>query len=337
MTPDNSFEEPTEDDVIPPQYRGMSREVVEELWQRPVYLDPEKNKEEQERRDKALEAISRKEQAKQPAAENASETQESAVQLETYEGLPNVEQGFKAINEKLNVENPDWDLIKRNIYDMLTTRSGYAGLMAQHGNDLPKMLEGLKDEREAYNDLVRDKMKSWVDGSSGEYKWESNPGWFGINTRPEAPRREAVNIKTYVTIPTEQYPFVEHIPALAQELRKLSLDTDDIIQVKVPENFATFISKNDSIVVHYKNLDNSNKIQGVLDAWMSQYGIQEEPREMDRVKVAADAKNESFSDLVASNITNWLKQQHGKYDSSTLAQLAVKYAIEQSQTPPELQ
>ena len=29
-------------DVIPPQYKGMPSEVVEELWQNPIYVDAEK-------------------------------------------------------------------------------------------------------------------------------------------------------------------------------------------------------------------------------------------------------------------------------------------------------
>lgn len=275
------------------------------------------------------------ERATQQKTEKVASRNSEMPEFERFKGLPNITQGLNALAKRLTGANPDWQTIQKIIYDMLTTRSEFTKLMEKNGNDLPKILEGLTKEREEYNELVKGTLPKWVD-QSGEFKWESNPAWFGINTRPEAPRREAVNIKTYATIPTGQHNFAQHLPLLAQELRKLSLESDDIIQVKVPGNFATFISKNDSIVVHYKKAENGERIQEILSRWMGRYNVQEEPREMDRTKAAADSKGSSFTDLVAQNIAGWLKDNHGKYDSSMLSKLAVEYAIEQSQRPPEI-
>ena len=48
--------------VVPSQYRGMPSEIVEELWQNPIYIDEAKNKSEIERRQNALEEIKKAEQ-----------------------------------------------------------------------------------------------------------------------------------------------------------------------------------------------------------------------------------------------------------------------------------
>ena len=55
--------------AIPPQYEGMPSELVEELWQNPVYVDEEKNKSETERRQTALGEIKRTEQDKEAQKE----------------------------------------------------------------------------------------------------------------------------------------------------------------------------------------------------------------------------------------------------------------------------
>jgi hypothetical protein len=68
-------------DVIPPQYKGMPSEVVEELWQNPVYVDAEKNKSETERRQRAIEAIK--------TGEENREAGKKKQLTERYAGLPN--------------------------------------------------------------------------------------------------------------------------------------------------------------------------------------------------------------------------------------------------------
>lgn len=117
-------------------------------------------------------------------------------------------------------------------------------------------------------------------------------------------------------------------------MRQLALESDDIIQVKIPESLSGFISHNDSMVVHFKKKENGDKILGILNSWMQANSIHESPREMGRTKIAADSKDTSFSDLVAKNIASWLEQNTGKYGSSLLASEAVKHAIEQSQKSP---
>jgi hypothetical protein len=65
-----------DDNSIPSQYRGLPRDVVEQLWQPPQFIDPEINKKEQERRKKALEQISQQE-----AQDISTETQDLDSQM----------------------------------------------------------------------------------------------------------------------------------------------------------------------------------------------------------------------------------------------------------------
>lgn len=68
-----------EPNIIPPQYKGMPSEVVEELWQSPVFVDEEKNISEVERKQTALEAIKKK--------ENDRETAKQKYLTEKYKDL----------------------------------------------------------------------------------------------------------------------------------------------------------------------------------------------------------------------------------------------------------
>ncbi len=75
---------PQEENLIPPQYRGLPSEVVEEMWQNPVYVDAEKNKSEVERRNAALEQLK--------AQEVSREGTKQKLLTERYARLPKEQQ-----------------------------------------------------------------------------------------------------------------------------------------------------------------------------------------------------------------------------------------------------
>lgn len=275
------------------------------------------------------------ERIRQEIAGHIDQKQEKPKDAENYKDLPNVklcEEKLKSLLENNQGVDDFSDRAKRMIYEMLTRRSEFVKNTDGAGRDVADLMKNLKPHMEWYRN-TRGALEKSID-SSGEFKWDSNPGWFGINTRPEAGKREGINIKAYATIPSAEYAFIQHIPKLAQELRQLALKSDDVIQVKIPESLSGFMSHNDSIVVHFKKKENGDKILGILNSWMQANNIHESPREMGRTKIAADSKDASFSDLVAKNIASWLEQNAGKYDSSLLASEAVKHAIEQSQKSP---
>lgn len=253
---------------------------------------------------------------------------------EDYRELANVVRGQEQLTRQL-ADGADTKAIEGTIYEMLTSRSEYAQMLQEKNGDLSAVLGDFAAQRQYYNN----QLKPWVIQqieSSGTFRWNSNPGWFGVDVRPEAPARSENNSKVYATIPIEQYNFIQHVPGLAGQLRELALATDDNIAVKFPETFAGFLAKNDSLVIHFKNPENAARIQELLSAWMSESGIIEDPREMDRTKVAADSGKTSFSALVAANIASWLTANRDSYSPELLGRLGVDHAIEQSQRPPEL-
>jgi hypothetical protein len=56
---------------IPPQYRGLSSELVEELWTSAESVDPQRRTQDQERRASALEALRQQEIAREAQKEES--------------------------------------------------------------------------------------------------------------------------------------------------------------------------------------------------------------------------------------------------------------------------
>lgn len=218
------------------------------------------------------------------------------------------------------------------ITEMLTMRSEFSQLKKETGGDMVTLAHKFKDQMRQYREDFLPQISSEVENSG--MRWESNPGWFGINTCPEASGKDGLNHKAYLTVPSGEYAFVKHVPELAQKLRKLATQTDDKIQVKIPNGFMAFMAHNDSIVIHCKKQENAEAALAIAREWMSERGIHEAPRELGRTQLAADSTSESFTQMVAKNIAQWLTEHEGRYDQKMLAQKAVEHAIAYSQKPP---
>lgn len=274
--------------------------------------------------------------------DNSSSKPISEIGGEKYKDLANVKKAEKNLLQSLNTGNPDWRGINSTLYSLLTTRSEFTEMLEANGNDATAIVEKFKAQLEQYK-ADKETIKKQMEGDSN-YKFDDTGAWLGIDTRPEAPESSDVSIKAYATLPMGQTEFIKHLPDLAGRLRQLAIDSDDSIKVKVPSG-AGVLSRNDTVVVHFKKGENAEQVQKILGEWMGKNGISEEEREMGRAKIAADpkelnpydGKKMSFSDLVAVEITKWIQQNYGKYDNETLVSLASKYAIERSQKPPEIQ
>ena len=254
--------------------------------------------------------------------------------FELYKNLPNVVSAQEKLKSILSNGGDFKGAAGVIIYEMLTRRSEYVSGIEQSPGGAFEYMKKLEPQKNWYKNGL-DKIGEWVD-KEGKFKWESNPGWFGINTRPEVPKRESVNVKAYATIPMKEYSFIQHIPKLANKLAELARESDDIIQVKVPNTLTGFLSNNDSVVVHFKKIENKQIVLDILNEWMVENNITKSERELGRTEIAADSKGNSFSNLVSENIAQWLEENSGKYPSETLSELSVKYAIEQSQKAPTI-
>jgi hypothetical protein len=254
--------------------------------------------------------------------------------FESYKDLPNVVSAQKNIKDILSKRDGQ-ELTKQvatALYEMLTHRSQFAKNTAVENGGTAKYMENFPEQKSWYKNEI-EKIGKEIDAKR-KFKWDSMVGWFGINTRPEVPRREGINIKVYATIPIQEYAFVRQFMKLANKLAELAQKTDDIIQVKTPNTLTAFVSHNDSVVIHFKKPENQQAVSDILNDWMQENGITKAEREMGRTEIAADPKEGSFSELVSENIAKWVEQNSGKYPPEMLAELAAKYAIEQSQKSP---
>lgn len=254
---------------------------------------------------------------------------------EKYFALSNVkmcEQKLEKLLKNLEQGADFSQSAQRELYHMLTRRSTFVAQTDEIGKTPGDLMKAYGPQMEWYQ-KTRDALEKEID-TQKEFTCESNPGWFGINTRPETPARDEINIKMYATIPVNEYSFIKYILVLAKQLKQIGAETDDVIKIKIPQSLTAFVSHNDSIVIHFKNKDNIEKIQEAINLWMRSNGVHEEEREMGRTKIAADSKETSFSDLVSKNVADWLVDHFGSYDTKVLIHEGIKHTISQSQKNP---
>lgn len=262
------------------------------------------------------------------------EIESTGSQYEKYKDNPSVQRCTLQLSRILgkSKEEITTNEIELEINKMLTMRSDYIVSTDMAGIDGAQFMEKFKPQQKWYRN-VREQLYGLMHASS-EFKIDTNPGWLGINTRSEAGKREGNNVKLYVTLPVGEYAFLQHLPELAKTMRAISIENDDVIKVKVPESMSGFLANNDSIVVHFKNKENIDKIRTVLRDWMQSHSITEAPRELGRTVLAADPEDTSFSGMISKNIAQWVISNHGKYKNEILVERAIDHAIRQSQKPP---
>lgn len=134
------------------------------------------------------------------------------------------------------------------VYDLLTRRP-----------DLPASVPEFVAVHAAQKDwyrAVREVLETGFE-STGEFAWESNPGWFSVDTHPEKSVKGGPELKAYATVALPDYAFIRFLPQLARDLREIAVRTGDSVKVKIPESFSGFVAHNDSIVVHFRQIENS--------------------------------------------------------------------------------
>lgn len=259
------------------------------------------------------------------------------IDLWEYIHLANVQLWLTKLEYELWSKNRDksHERITSILYKMLTTRSRNVEETTINNPDVLSYMSQFSEQQKWYR-TTRCQLESFAQKHQ-YFHWDSNPGWFGIKT-PELPEKQGINFKIYRTIPIREYTFIRYIPNLVERLMKIA-NNKDCISVKIPESLSWFMAHNDSLVVHFKNQENADKIQDTIDQWMKEFSIQEWEREMKRTKFAADPKavnwkKISFSAAIAEGISTWIESHRNHFDSKVLAKEGITYAIQQSQKPP---
>ncbi|NDK08425.1 hypothetical protein EOM39_04220 [Candidatus Gracilibacteria bacterium] len=226
--------------------------------------------------------------------------------------------------------------ISQILMEMLTTRPEF--LIERESSNDPDFLINLRKtvkKQSNYYKSVLEKVSS-VSEEEGILEIVDNPAWFSLKTKINGNNITGLNYKIYLTIPIKGYEYVSKIYQLAKRINELANETNDKISLKVPNSMLGFLSHSDSLVIHFKNKDNKERIEMILEEWKNSNLIKEQKRNLGRTKFAVDSNDSSFSQLVSNNIEKWFLEHYGKYENEVLIDLTLKYAIEQSQKLPKI-
>jgi hypothetical protein len=241
--------------------------------------------------------------------------------------------GKKLLSDNIQSWNITW--IANLLMEILTSRPEF--LKEKYWKDDPNFLIELKERVKIQSDYYKNVIfkiekqckKDWI------LEITDNPAWFSLKTKSDLNNINWWNYKIYLTIPINWYDYVSKIYQLWLMLNILAENTWDKISLKVPNSILWFLSHSDSIVIHFKNFNNKENIEGILNKWKIKNWVIEETRNLWRTKFAWDSSNDSFSGLIADNIKKWILENYWKYDNELIANLAIEYAIKQSQIPPK--
>lgn len=241
--------------------------------------------------------------------------------------------GEKLLEDKLKSWSIGWiDLL---LMEILISRPEFLKekYWESDSNFLLNLQQKVKPQSDYYkkvlSEMEKQCQKDWI------LKIADNPAWFSLKTKDYSNWLNWLNYKLYLTIPVNWYTFISNIYKLWLMLEILAKESWDKISLKIPMIILWFLSHSDSLVIHYKNIENKENIERLLEEWKIKNWINEENRNLWRTKFAWDSSDDSFSWLVSKNIEKWIVENYWKYDNELIADLAMQYAIQQSQIPPK--
>lgn len=144
-----------EENIIPPQYKDLPSDVVEELWQNPIFMDSEKNKKEAEKRKNAIERLKAEENKKEELKKiedirakidsiggKLSEKDIMDIKNEAYAKYKN----DPDINVDIMLANIEWEIGQR--FDAHGIAKG--GITTQFDDLIRILKEGIDSDRSFY-------------------------------------------------------------------------------------------------------------------------------------------------------------------------------------------
>ena len=142
--------------TIPPQYKGIPSEVVEELWQNPIYVDEAKNKSETERRLNALEKIKRAEQNREAQKEERLKQQYSGLSDEQKAKFPDAQKdATKILTEYIQGKREIDDLSPEESFVLQKLKTSYENFKKDNP-DKPFSFDFAKEiDKSIYNNLAQ--------------------------------------------------------------------------------------------------------------------------------------------------------------------------------------
>ena len=151
----NRGEQPRSD-VIPAQYKGMPSEVIEELWQDPVYFDAKKNKLKTERRQQAIEVIKTGEEDREVGKERQLTERYACLPDGQKTEFPNAQKdAARVLNEHIQGQRDIDNLSPEESIVLGKLKTAYEDFKKENP-DKPFIFDFSKDiDRKVYNNLAQ--------------------------------------------------------------------------------------------------------------------------------------------------------------------------------------
>jgi len=146
----------TEQIFIPTKYRGLPSEVVEGLWTNPTYIDPEKNKTETEKRQKAIAEIKRQEQNRESEKEKQLAEQYTLLSDNQKKEFPSAQKdAMQVLTECIQGRKEIEDLSREESYVLSKLQHNYREFKKENP-DKPFAFDFQQDiDRQVYNNLTQ--------------------------------------------------------------------------------------------------------------------------------------------------------------------------------------
>jgi len=218
----------------------------------------------------------------------------------------------------LRGHSPHAPINSDTIYDRLTVRDKRSKLDQEYQNS------GLQSKEKEYQGIIQNLIKQ-LQSKFGTYATDS---WFYVNVDSNANYKSNYEkapveaLKTYRTfVPSKDNlitNFLYSLPGFALELQqKINSDPDypDRVQFKVPSRLKTLYYHPDSLVVHWRNIHNRNKINQTIDDYFFAKGVKfasRGPRAVQGYDMAANYKQgssgASHSELISFALEKLIKE-----------------------------
>ncbi len=235
----------TKDDIfdIPPQYKNLNSEVLEDVWVIPEYLDEDKTREEKDKKRKVLEILKKKENLVNVGNRNR-EDQNKINEIEKELGIEKNNSLFNLTQNELAqyIIDNKIKLRQDQIYELLTCRKEFRDFyLKENREEWSKRFEVNKDYLNQITNLENDKS---MDSSS-------NPGWFGVNIGDSRNKEKDGRRKGYLTISIDDIDKIsDSVENIMKEMVNILKNSGYNGAIKIPHSFNGLKLRFDNIVMH---------------------------------------------------------------------------------------
>lgn len=236
----------TNDDMldIPPQYKNLNSEALEEIWVIPEYLDENKTKQEKEKKRKIINKLKEEENY---FIKKEDRINKDRVEINELEKDLGIEKNNSLLNLTQNelaqfIIDNKIKLRQDQIYDFLTCRRELRDFyLKENSEEWSNRFEVNKNYLNQITNLENDKS---INSSS-------NPGWLGVNIGDSRNKEKDGRHKGYLTINIKDINKIsDNVESVMKEMVNVLKNSGYNGAVKIPHSFNGLKLRFDNIVIH---------------------------------------------------------------------------------------